>query len=66
MGFQDRKKHDNVEKEKVHLLSLEVPFSFDRKVSVHATLYDKKNGRIPLSWPSRPIGRPPHDPEDRP
>ena len=42
MGFQDRKKHDNVEKEKVHLLSLGVPFSFARKVSVHATLYDKK------------------------
>jgi len=48
MGFQDRKKHDNVEKEKAHLLSLGVPFSFDRKVSVHATLYNKKTEENPF------------------
>jgi len=48
MGFQDRKKHDNVEKEKAHLLSLEVPLSFSRKVSVHATLYDRKTEEYPF------------------
>jgi len=48
MGFQDRKEQDSVEKEKAHLLSLEVPFSFSRKVSVHATLYDKNTEEYPF------------------
>ena len=48
IGFQDRKKQDNVEKEKAHLLSLGVPFSFARKVSVHVTLYDKKTEEYPF------------------
>jgi len=48
MGFQDRKKHDNVETEKAHLLSLGVSFSFSGKVSFHATLYDKKTEEHPF------------------
>jgi len=42
VGFQDRKKHDNVEEEKAHLLGSGVPSSFSWKVSVHASLYDKE------------------------
>jgi len=48
MGFQNKKKHDNVEEEKAHLLSLDVPFSFAWKVSVHASLYDKATEEHPF------------------
>jgi len=48
LNFRDRKRHVNVEKEKAHLLSLGVSFSFVRKFSVHATLYDKNTEEYPF------------------
>jgi len=39
--FQDRKKYENIEKEKAHMLSERVFLSCARKVSVYATLYSR-------------------------
>jgi len=52
MGFQDIKKHENVEEEKAHLLRLGVPFYFAWKVPVHP--YGKLLLDIQLFWPRDP------------
>mgnify|MGYP000288510974 CR=1 FL=1 len=41
-------KHDNVEDLTAHLLILVVPFSFARKVSVHASLYEQETEEQPF------------------